>query len=75
MIIWYLLISILYCATFIAFMNTKKDDESYVDRYGDWNTQYILLCLLGTLLWPLIIPFLIFYKVAYKLLNKINKTK
>lgn len=72
--IFYLLISVIYCATFIAFMNTQENNDEYWD-YGDWEIRYILLCLLGTLLWPLIIPFLIFYKVAYKLLNKTNKTK
>ena len=75
MIVWYLLISVLYCATFIAWMKTKENDESYVDRYGDWNGQYILLCLLGTFFWPLVIPFIIFYKIAFKILNKTNKTK
>jgi hypothetical protein len=73
--IGYILISVLYCATFIAFMKTKENDESYVDRYGDWEAKYILLCLLGTALWPLIIPFIIFYKLAFKILNKTNKTK
>lgn len=76
MIIWYLLVSVLYCATFVAFMNTKEGDESetYMDRYGDWHAQYIILCLLGTVLWPLVIPFIIFYKLAFKILNK-NKNK
>ena len=75
MIVLYLLISIIYCAIFIAWMKTKENDESYVDRYGDWNGQYILLCLLGTIIWPLVIPFIIFYKIAFKILNKQNKTK
>jgi len=72
--ICYLLISVLYCATFVAFLNTKKGDETYMDRYGDWHMKYILLCILGTLLWPLVIPFIIFYKIAFKILNK-NKNK
>ena len=72
MILWYLLISVLYCATFIAWMKTKENDESeaYMDRYDDWHAKYIILCLLGTALWPLVIPFIISYKVAYKILNK-----
>ena len=72
MIIWYLLISILYCATFVAFMKTKKDDESetYMDAYGEWNGQYLILCIVGTFFWPLVIPFMVFYKVAFKILNK-----
>jgi len=77
--IGYLLISVLYCATFIAFMKTKENNEdesiNYMDRYGDWHMKYILLCILGTLLWPLVIPFIIFYKIAFKILNKTNKTK
>jgi uncharacterized membrane protein YiaA len=77
--IGYLLISVLYCATFIAWMKTKEKDEyesvDYMDRYGDWHIKYILLCILGTLLWPLVIPFIIFYKLAFKILNKTNKTK
>jgi len=75
MILWYLLISVLYCATFIAFMKTKENDENYVDGYGDWNGQYLVLCIVGTALWPLVIPFIIFYKIAFKILNKTNKTK
>jgi hypothetical protein len=71
--IFYLLISVIYCATFVAFLNTKKGDESYMDRYGDWHMKYILLCMLGTVIWPLVIPFLIFYKIAFKILNKQNK--
>ena len=72
--IGYLLISVLYCATFIAFMNTRdKDDERYFD-YGDWKFQQIVLCIVGTVLWPFVIPFLIFYKIAFKILNK-NKNK
>ena len=74
MILWYLLISVLYCATFIAWMKTKEDDNEYWD-YGDWGAKYILLCILGTIVWPLIIPFIIFYKLAFKILNKTNKTK
>ena len=72
MIIWYLLVSVLYCATFVAFMNTKKDDKQYWDISYDsgWKEKYIMLCVLGTALWPLIIPFLIFYKLAFKILNK-----
>jgi hypothetical protein len=73
--IFYLLISVIYCATFVAFLNTKKGDESYMDRYGDWHMKYILLCMLGTVIWPLVIPFLIFYKIAFKILNKTNKQK
>jgi hypothetical protein len=75
--IGYILISVLYCATFIAFMKTKEDDESesYMDRYGDWHMKYILLCILGTFFWPLVIPFIIFYKIAFKILNKTNKQK
>ena len=75
--IGYIIISILYCATFIAFMETKEkdDSETYVDRYGEWNGQYIALCILGTILWPLVIPFIIFYKIAFKILNKKNKNK
>lgn len=73
--IFYLLISVIYCATFIAFMNTKKDDDQYWDtRYDSgWEAKYIMLCILGTLAWPLIIPFIIFYKIAFKILNKQNK--
>jgi len=72
MVLWYLLISVLYCATFIAFMKTKENDESeaYMDRYGDWHAQYLLLCLLGTIAWPLVIPFIAIYKLAFKILNK-----
>jgi len=71
--IGYILISILYCATFIAFMNTRdKDDERYFD-YGDWRIECVLLCVIGTIIWPLVIPFIIFYKVAFKLLNKNKK--
>jgi hypothetical protein len=73
MVVFYLLISIIYCATFVAFMNTKKGDENYMDRYNDWHFQYIILCVLGTLLWPFVIPFIIFYKIAFKILNKQNK--
>ena len=72
MIIWYLLISVLYCATFVAFMKTKENDESetYVDKYGEWNGQYIALCIVGTFFWPLVIPFIVFYQIAFKILNK-----
>lgn len=72
MIIWYLLVSVLYCATFVAFMNTKEDDKQYWDISYDsgWQPTYIMLCILGTALWPLIIPFIIFYKLAFKILNK-----
>jgi len=77
--IGYLLISVLYCATFIAFMKTKENNESeseiYMYRYGDWHMKYILLCMLGTVIWPLVIQFLIFYKIAFKILNKTNKQK
>ena len=72
--IGYLLISVLYCATFVAFMSTREDDTEYKDRWGDWNIQYIMLCILGTFLWPLVIPFIIFYKIAFKIFNK-NKNK
>lgn len=69
MIVLHLLISIIYCATFIAWMKTKEDNNEYW-KYGEWNPKYIILCLLGTLLWPLVIPFIIFYKIAFKILNK-----
>ena len=75
MIFWYLIISVLYCATFIAFMKTKEDEKPYWDGYGDWNAQYLVLCIVGTALWPLVIPFIIFYKIAFKILNKTNKNK
>ena len=68
--IGYIIISILYCATFIAFMKTKEKNEEYVDSWGDWQAKYIVLCRAGTLLWPLIIPFIIIYKIAFKILNK-----
>ena len=73
--VFYLLISVLYCATFIAFMNTKKSDksETYMDRYGDWHIQFTMLCIIGTILWFLVIPFIIFYKIAFKILIKQNK--
>jgi uncharacterized membrane protein len=71
--VFYLIISVLYCAVFVAFMNTKEGDETYMDRYGDWHIKYILLCIFGTILWFLIIPFIIFYKIAFKILNKKNK--
>ena len=74
MVLWYLLISVLYCATFIAFMKTQEDNDEYWD-YGDWEIRYIFLCALGTIVWPLVIPFIIFYKIAFKILNKQNKTK
>jgi hypothetical protein len=51
-------------------MNTKKGDENYMDKWGDWHGQYIALCIIGTILWPLIIPFIIVYKIAFKILNK-----
>lgn len=69
MIVLYLLISIIYCAIFIAWMKTKENNNEYWD-YGDWYPKYIILCLLGTVLWPLVIPFIIFYKIAFKILNK-----
>ena len=75
MILFYLLISIIYCATFVAFMKTKENDDDYVENWGGWQFQYIMLCILGTIAWPLIISFGIFYKIAFKILNKINKTK
>ena len=72
--IGYILISILYCATFIAFMNTRdKGDDRYFDGFDDWRIECVLLCVIGTIIWPLIIPFIIFYKVAFKLLNKNKK--
>lgn len=71
--VFYLLISVLYCAVFVAFMKTKEDDRSYVDGYHDWHAKYLILCLLGTLLWPLVIPYIIFYKIAFKILKKTNK--
>ena len=69
----YILISIIYCATFIAWMKVKENDETYVDSWGDWHPKYIILCVLGTILWPLIIPFIFLYRIALKVLNKINK--
>jgi hypothetical protein len=71
--IFYLLMCVIYCATFIAFMKTKENETPYWDGYGSWEIQYVLLCVLGTVLWPLIIPFIIFYKIAFKILNKQNK--
>jgi hypothetical protein len=72
--IGYLLISVLYCATFIAFMNTReRGDERYFDGFNDWKIEMIFLCLLGALLWPFVIPFIIFYKIAFKILNKNKK--
>jgi len=79
--ILYVLISIIYCATFVAFMKTKQPTEErnysneYWDKYDGWEFQYIMLCIVGTLLWPLIIPFMIIYKIAFKILNKTNKQK
>jgi len=73
--IGYVFISVLYCAVYLAWLKTKSsDDERYYD-YGDLKFEYIMLCILGTLLWPLIIPFLIVHKIAFKILNKQNKTK
>lgn len=81
MIIWYLLVSILYCATFLAWMKSKQPDgqNEYSNEYWSddefWDGKYLTLCIVGTALWPLIIPFIIFYKLAFKILNKQNKTK
>jgi hypothetical protein len=50
-------------------MKTKENNNEYWD-YGDWYPKYIILCLLGTVLWPLVIPFIISYKIAFKILNK-----
>ena len=76
----YILISIIYCATFIAWMKTKQPIQNngiYGNEYWmddeTWNGKYIALVIVGTLLWPLVIPFIIFYKIAFKVLNKNNK--
>ena len=61
--IGYFLISVLYCAIFVAWMKVKENDTEYVDGYGDWEMKYIVLCIVGTILWPLVIPFLIIYKI------------
>lgn len=72
--IFYLAVSILYCAIFVAWMKTKEpDDRRSTNEYwdfGDWQPKYIMLGILGTILWPLIIPFITFYKIAFKILNK-----
>jgi len=70
MIVLYLMISVIYCATFVAFMKTREDNEAYVDKWGTWEVQYIALCVVGTVLWPLVIPFIVIYKIAFKILNK-----
>ena len=45
--IGYILISILYCATFIAFMNTRdKGDDRYFDGFDDWRIECLLFLLL-----------------------------
>ena len=68
--IFYLLISVIYVAIFMAFMKSKEDDREYVDSYGDWEIKYVFLCLFGAFFWPFVIPFLIIYKLTLKLLNK-----
>ena len=34
--ILYILISVIYCATFIAFMNTRDTEDKRYFKYGDW---------------------------------------
>ena len=70
---WYLLISVIYAAVFIAFMKSKEDDTEYVDSYGDWEMRYTLLCVIGAFFWPFVIPFIIVYKIALKILTKQKK--
>lgn len=72
MIVWYLMVSVIYAATFVAWMKTKEDMDQYWD-YGDWKMKYLLLCVIGAFFWPLVIPFIVFYKIAFKILNKTNK--
>ena len=70
MVVFYVLVSIIYCATFIAFMNTRDQTDERYFMYGDWQFGAIMLCLLGTIAWPLVIPFIAIYKLAFKILNK-----
>jgi hypothetical protein len=72
--ILYILISVIYCATFIAFMNTRDTEDKRYFKYGDWKFGAIMLCLLGTIAWPLVISFIIIYKIAFKILNKNKQT-
>jgi hypothetical protein len=78
--ILYIIISILYCATFIAWLKTKqpsRDKGNYSNEYWydheTWDGKYIALVVIGTVLWPLIIPFIVFYRIAFKILNKTKK--
>lgn len=72
----YILISVLYCAVFMAFMKTRQPDGKsiyYNEYWADdeyWDGKYLALCIVGTALWPIVIPFIIFYKIAFKILNK-----
>lgn len=74
----YLVISIIYCATFIAWLKIKKPSEheysnEYWSDHETWEGKYIALVIIGTILWPLVIPFIVFYKIAFKILNKTKK--
>ena len=76
MIIWYLLVSVIYCAVYVAWLKTLSSDDERYFFYGDLKFEYIMLCILGTILWPFVIPFLIVQSIAFKILTKKqNKTK
>ena len=74
----YFIMCVLYCATFVAFMQTNNLNPKYWDvyQYSDpsWKVESIVLCIVGTFFWPGIILFLIFHRIAFKILNK-NKNK
>ena len=73
----YIIISVLYCATFAAFMQVNKDDPKYWNVYSrgdsDWKIEMSILCILGFFFWPAVTLFLIFYKLTFKILNKNKK--
>ena len=75
----YFIISVLYCATFVAFMEVNKTGTEYWNHYSwgssDWKLEMTLLCILGFFFWPAVILFLVFNKIAFKILNKNKNTK
>lgn len=75
--IGYIIISVLYAATFAAFMQVNKDNIKYWDVYSwgssSWKIEMSILCMIGFFFWPAVILFILFYKVAFKFLNKNKK--
>jgi hypothetical protein len=74
-VVLYFIVLVAYIACFTAFMDSKREDKKYWDKYGSifddsWKLEYCFMMVFGALFWPLSIPGYLFYRFVYKQAEK-----